>query len=74
MKYKKLVNELNNHLVLAGKEEHKHQKILKSYLKCIKTEEQDIRTKLENENDETSRRKLNKKLDLVKEAYGMLDS
>ena len=49
MKYKKLVNELNNHLVLAGKEEHKHQKILKSYLKCIKTEEQDIRTKLENE-------------------------
>ena len=74
MKYKKLVNELNNHLALAGKEEHKHQKILKSYLECIKTEEQDIQTKLENENDETSRRKLNKKLDVVKEAYGMLDS
>lgn len=74
MKYKKLVNELNDNLALAGKERHKHQKVLKSYLKCIKTEEQDIRTKLENENDETSRRKLNNKLDLVKEAYGILDS
>jgi len=74
MKYKKLVNELNHHLVLAGKEKLKHQKILKSYLQRFRTEEQDIRSKLENENDETSRRKLNEKLNLVKEAYGMLDS
>ncbi len=74
MKYKKLVNELNNHLELASKEQHKHQTKLKSYLGRFKTEEQDIRTKLEKENDKTSRRKLKKELDLVKVAYGMLCS
>ncbi len=72
MKYKQLVNELNNVFDLAAVQRRKHQKKLESFRMQIKTEEQNIRLKLETERDKASRNELMGELNTVKKAWALL--
>lgn len=72
MKYQKLVDELNNLLDLAAKEQKKRRDTLKFYQAQFMAEEQKLRKKLKEASDKANRKKLKKELGLVKEAYAIL--
>ena len=73
MKSKKLVNELNSLMDSAESKRQKHKKILKTFFRDFKKEEQKIRKKMKQENNKASLKKLKRKLGMVKEAYALLD-
>ena len=73
MKYQKLINELNNLLDSASRERQKHQGKLKAYLEQFKAEEKELQRKMQKENDEIGREKLERKLNTIKQAYAVLD-
>ncbi len=72
MKYQKLVNELNNLLDSATRERQKHQGKVEAYLEQFKAEEKALQRKMQKENDEFGREKLERKLSTVKQAYAIL--
>ena len=72
MKYQKLVDELNNLLDLAAKEQKKRRDTLKFYQAQFMDEERKLRKKLKQSSDKVNRKKLKKELGLVKEAYAIL--
>ena len=73
MNYKKLVNELDNLLDLATKEQNKHKKVLEHYLQKITAKEKVLRRELESEKKRSARGKLNKELGMVKTGYELLN-
>jgi len=74
MKYRKIVNDLNNQLNLAAREQHKHEEKLKAFLRQFTTEDQKIRRKLKKESSDNKRSKLQKELNSVRAGYDLLES
>ena len=72
MKYQKLVNELNNILDSATREQQKHLRKVEAYLEQFKAEERALEKRMRKESDEVGRAKLEKKLNTVREAYAIL--
>lgn len=74
MKYRKIVDDLYNQLDSAGREQHKREEKLKTFLKRLTTEDQKLRKKLVKEINDNERSKLMKELNLVKAGYELLKS
>ena len=72
MKYQKLVDELNNLLDSATRQQKKRRETLKLYKAQFMAEEQKLSQKLKKNSDKAIRKQLKKKLGLVKEAYTIL--
>ena len=72
MKYQKLVDELNNLLDSAARQQKKRRDTLKFYRTQFMAEEQNLRKKLKKTSDKASRKKLKRELDLVKQGYAIL--
>ena len=74
MKYRKIVDDLNNQLDSAAREQHKREEKLKTFLRQFTTEDQKLRKKLEKESNNNKRSILEKKLNLVTAGYELLES
>ncbi|MCP5418277.1 MAG: hypothetical protein H6965_14405 [Chromatiaceae bacterium] len=74
MNYVKLLNELQTELDASAQCRQRHQDARKAFLMRFKAEEQKLRQKLKNTNDEESRCKWERKLGLVQEAYVILNA
>ena len=72
MKYQKLVDELNNLLDSAARQQKKRRDALKFYQAQFMAEEKNLRKKLKKASDKASRKKLKRELGLVKEGYTIL--
>ncbi len=74
MTVNKIINQLDQQLDLMTQYQRNRQKKLVNFHKQFKTEEKKLHTELKNQTNQSSRRKLKKKLRTVKKAYSMLDS
>ena len=74
MKYRKIVDDLNNQLDSAAREQHKREEKLKTFLREFTTEDQKLQKKLEKESNDNKRSILEKKLNLVTAGYELLES
>lgn len=72
MKYQKLVDELNNLLDSAARQQQERQDKLKFYQAQFMAEEQNLRNKLKKSSDKANRKKLKKELGMVQKAYTIL--
>ena len=72
MKYQKLVDELNNLLDSAARQQQERQDKLKFYQAQFKAEEQKLRKQLKKNSEKVNRKKLKKELGMVQKAYAML--
>ncbi len=66
MNSRKIMTELEKLLEASFKEQHKHQEILKYYLKKFKAKKQELHKKLEKEIKKTNRKKLKGDLGMIK--------
>ena len=74
MTVNKIINQLDQQLDLMTQYQRNRKKKLVKFHKQFKTEEKNLRTELGNQTNQSSRRKLKKKLRIVKKAYSMIDS
>ncbi len=74
MNYQKIVDDLNNELVLVAREQNKSGEKLEAFLRQFKTEDQKLRKRLKNGIKGNKRSKLKKQLNLVKAGYELLES
>jgi predicted RNase H-like nuclease (RuvC/YqgF family) len=74
MKTRKLAEKMDNAIESTSDCRQRHQDTLKTYLMQFKTEEEKLNKKLKKATDESSRKKWQEKLGLVREAYEILEA
>lgn len=74
MNFNSLVNELNSVMDSIINDQKKNEKTMKSFYSQLKEEEINLHKKLKKESSKNSRKKLERKLDLVKQAFGSLQA
>lgn len=72
MKYQKLVDELNNLLDSAARQQQERRDKLKFFQAQFMAEEQKLRKLLKKNSEKAKRKKLKKDLRMVQKAYTML--
>jgi len=72
MSYETIVKELDNRLDIAARERREYRDSLKVFLEQFKKEERSLRKRLAKENDEATRKQLERELTTVQQAYARL--